>query len=579
MAIKFNINGRVERYDNCYLLPEHELGTLDADQFLRERGVNDKEPLYKTFSDEWIKIQVDPDWISFSIIDKECVRTVGEPNGRKFGFRFSVFIPRSQSFSSAGLVQSLREFKQWGLGQLQSNGLSYQVNPEEWRNVKEKFKRAILQDRRVSLSGVLRGENQIEQAFANGQTELKKDNTDGIALRYANDQTLGASLPNWLEKLGKAGKLSLFPSGSTAAVAMPFGESKLHPDELMEMNDSSFILLWGEQPRQRTTSKPKQPGTSQETPLEPQRQFNAEKKNTAHVKAPGQEQPRALTIEAPEETQIRLKVARRVALAAISVCICGGLFFFVKSFVTPNFQEDERVIVLAPDSCDLLDDTHAAEDSARQAEAAAAEEPPAAEGAPAVEEAPEVEEEPAEEPEVEEEPAEEPEVEEEPAEMPAAEEVSAAGEPPSAEEARRRVGESPEDKWNSAKGRAQGLDELLDKRKSLDELAKACQFQKPDQIDKTLKAEHQSKRGQSSWSNTNVHKAFWLIKISSQSWEQDHEEFEQEWKRLRKKGIEQVENYMSSIQAEGQLDPKWFNRLERLVMPSDLQDKIEKTNH
>ena len=29
-------------------------------------GINDKEPLYKTFSDEWIKIQVDPEWISSS---------------------------------------------------------------------------------------------------------------------------------------------------------------------------------------------------------------------------------------------------------------------------------------------------------------------------------------------------------------------------------------------------------------------------------------------------------------------------------------------------------------------------------
>ena len=146
MAIKFNINGRVERYVDSYLLPEHELGTLEADQFLRGRGINDREPLYKTFSDEWIKIQVDPEWISFSILDKESARVVGEPNGRKYGLRFSVFIPRNQRFSSSGLLQSLREFKEWGLGQLQSNGLSYQVNPEEWRNVKEKFTRAILQD-------------------------------------------------------------------------------------------------------------------------------------------------------------------------------------------------------------------------------------------------------------------------------------------------------------------------------------------------------------------------------------------------------------------------------------------------
>ena len=54
----------------------------------------------------------------------------------------------------------------------------------------------------------------------------------------------------------------------------------------------------------------------------------------------------------PQAPQIRLRVARRVALAAISVCICGGLFLLVKSLL-PNSQEDDRVIVLAPDSCDF----------------------------------------------------------------------------------------------------------------------------------------------------------------------------------------------------------------------------------
>lgn len=615
MAIKFNINGRVERYVNCYLLPEHELGTLEADQFLRERGINDKEPLYKTFSDEWFKIQVDPEWISFSILDKECVRTVGEPNGRKFGFRFSVFVPRSQSFSSAGLVQSLREFKQWGLGQLQSNGLSYQVNPEEWRNVKEKFTRAILQDRKVSLSGAFLSENQLEQAFTTGQTELKKDNTDGIAFRYADDQSLAAHLPSWLEKLGKAGKLSLFPSGSTAAVAMPFGESKIIPEELMEMNDSSFTLLWGEEPGEESMSKAKQ------AQVKRAKQIFVERREQVKLA----EGTQGFVIEDPilgpdEALPHRLKVIGATAVVVLCIGVLG-LFQFFEPFSssdslnigdefvqggksgsgqTDNQQSEGagQGLVEAQDTTDThggggaqegtgsvgsresdatqgassaqgtagtqgangstgaqgVVDTPSATGIAESRESEKTQGAPNAQGAAGAQGAN--------------------------TSSGAHGVANARGATGSAgargdDEADEVSIESQEEKWKTAKGRARLLHTILANESSLVDLIAAAKSNEISKIEKLLNEEYQQQTSR----KTYCYMAFWLIQLTGDEWEDDKEEFAKEWKKLDGRG--EITYYVEKeFETLGSLPVhyKWVDEkmLDRLFMPEELLTELKR---
>ena len=229
MAIKFNVNGRVEHYESSYLLPDHELGTLKPEDF-KGQGINDKDPLYKTFSDKWIKIQTDPNWLSISILDKESAREIAKPNERKFGMRYSIFIPNSGNFSTSGLIEALLDFYDWSKRELTQYGLGHKVNPEEWRAIKDQWTHTITQNPNVFLSRGGSREKLIREKFLERGSNLRKDNTGGIALSYENFEILASNLPNWLVALGDFGKLSLFPTDSSKVVAMAPGEPK--PNEL-----------------------------------------------------------------------------------------------------------------------------------------------------------------------------------------------------------------------------------------------------------------------------------------------------------------------------------------------------------
>ena len=237
--MKFNINGRVKEAKDSYLLPEHELGTSDVEGFLRARGINDKDPFYKTHAKPWLQIRQDADWFVISILDKESAARVDDNhNKRLWGLRFSILVRKGSRVSMSGLVGVLWEFRDWSMQHLQGNE-NFQVDPEEWVNQRKKWESVVFTNADTDIRSDNDPQGGLKDHFESGSSILVRDNTAGYAFGLQDKKNL-PELGRWLEKLGNEDSLSLFPM--TDAGISPDGRK---PGELPGFTSETLIQLFG----------------------------------------------------------------------------------------------------------------------------------------------------------------------------------------------------------------------------------------------------------------------------------------------------------------------------------------------